>query len=263
MTADKIEYYLNKTHHKNLYFAGKIPPGWEFPSYRIDLKSAANTTIQPMHVQYTINNMGYNSTFDYDESLLQTKNILCLGDSNVFGLILEKDKTFVSKLQRMFPQHRVMNMGLPGGSADSVSRIAVNTVNALPGTVDAVLVIWPTYLRREFASIKYQGLVYKTPENNQTIPYPEYWDFIDWKSNSYNFYKNKLLVSAVCRASNIPFYDLEIDYEDKYVKEDMVNSYGKEEYTTFGFDTHRAIANHFYKKITGQPTLFEERCRSS
>jgi hypothetical protein len=246
---DEIEQALGTTRHKNLYFKGLIPNAWEFESYHIKLKNYTNKTIAPIRETYTINNLGYNSVFDYDEQLLNQDNILCLGDSNTFGLLLKKELTWVNHLTKLVLDARVLNLGLPGAGADTVARIGVNTIMSLKNRVRAVFVIWPPYLRREFASIKFQGMVYKTPSNDQVVPYTDYWNFIDWKSNSYNFHKNKILLSSVCQANNITYADLEINYDDPAIKEDMINSYGQEEYTTIGFETHHAVANYFYKKL--------------
>jgi hypothetical protein len=246
-----ISQYLGTTKHKNLYFTGtNIPPAWEFKSYHIDLEQAKNSVIRPMGIDYTINNLGYNSTFDYDDSLKDTPSILCLGDSNVFGLLLEKDRTFVKLLQQRMPEVKVLNLGLPGGSADSVARIGVNAVMALKNQVQAVFVIWPTYLRREFASNRYHGLVYKTPDGNGRIPYPEYWDFVDWRANSYNFHKNQIMLSAVCESHNVVFAGLEINYDDEHIRNDTIESYGQNEYTTIGFKTHQAVCDYFADKIS-------------
>jgi len=246
-----IETYLGVTQHKNLYFTGTgIPPAWEFKSYHIDLQQAKNSVIQPMGINYTINNLGYNSTFDYDDSLKDTPSILCLGDSNVFGLLLQRDRTFVKLLQERMPDVKVLNLGLPGGSADSVARIGVNTVMALKSQVRAVFVIWPTYLRREFVSNRYHGLVYKTPDGTGSIPYPEYWDFIDWRANSYNFHKNRIMLSAVCESHNVVFADLEINYDDEHIRNDTIATYGHNEYTTIGFKTHQAVCDYFANKLS-------------
>jgi len=246
-----IEQSLGTTRHKNLYFKGDLPPAWEFESYHIKLKNHINQHINLNGNTYTINNLGYNSTFDYDQQLLEQDNILCLGDSNTFGLLLKKELTWVNHLTNLVPAVGVLNLGLPGAGADTVTRIGVNTIMALRERVRAVFVIWPPYLRREFASIKFQSMVYKTPNNDEIVPYSEYWDLIDWKSNSYNFHKNKILLSSVCQANNIIYADLEINYDDPFIKQDMVKSYGQEEYTTIGFDTHRATADYFYKKLNG------------
>jgi hypothetical protein len=256
--TERIEYYLDKTHHKNLYFNDGIPPAWIFPSYQIDLKSTVNSSISPLNEKqvYTINNLGYNSKFDYDDTLLETTNILCLGDSNTFGLITPNNQTWVTHLSTMFPQDKVLNLGLPGASSDTVTRIGVNAVKSLP-TTKAVLAVWPAYSRREFVSNKFHKMVYRTPEDNQEIPFDEYWDFIDWKSNSYNFYKNKIMLEAVCASLNIPFYGLEIDDDFQLHKDDMAETYGPEQKSSFGLKTHRAIAHHFQRKIVGQMTLFE------
>jgi hypothetical protein len=246
-----IKTHLGTAQHKNLYFTGTgIPPAWEFKSYHIDLEHAKNSVIRPMNVDYTINNLGYNSTFDYDELLNHTPSILCLGDSNVFGLLLEKDRSFVSLLQHRMPDVKVLNLGLPGGSADSVTRIGVNSIMALKDQIQAVFVIWPPYLRREFASNRYQGLVYKTPDDTGSTPYPEYWNFIDWRANSYNFHKNRIMLSTMCDAHDIVFVDLEINYDDPHIRQDMVDSYGQEEYTTIGFDAHRAVADYFFERLS-------------
>jgi len=248
-----IETYLGTTNHKNLYFTGTgIPPAWEFKSYHIDLQQAKSSIINTMGVDYTINNLGYNSTFDYDDSLKDHPSIMCLGDSNVFGLMLEKEYTFVKLLQERLPGVNVLNLGLPGGSADSVTRIGVNAVLALKSMIQAVFVIWPTYLRREFASNRYHGLVYKTPEGTEpgAVPYPEYWDFIDWRANSYNFHKNRIMLSAICESHNLIFADIEINYDNEHIHNDTVESFGQNEYTTIGFKTHRAVADYFANKIS-------------
>jgi hypothetical protein len=256
-----IEYYLGKTHHKNLYFNGTIPPAWVFPSYQLDLEKAKNQKISPLNenLVYTINNLGYHSEFDYDNSLKVTNNILCLGDSNTFGLITPGNNTWVKHLSKTFPDHKILNLGLPGAGSDTVARIGVNTVQCLP--VTAVLVVWPAYLRREVASLKFHKMVYRTPEDKQEIPYDDYWEFIDWKSNSYNFYKNKIMLEAVCNKFNVPFYDLEIDDEFHLHQDDMAETYGLAQKSSFGLSTHTAIANYFQKKITHELSLFE-RSRS-
>ena len=53
------------------------------------------------------------------------------------------------------------------------------------------------------------------------------------------------MIESICRANGIIYSDLEINYEDSLIKQDMIESYGKEEYTTFGFATHRAITDYF------------------
>jgi len=251
-----IETYLGATQHKNLYFTGTgIPPAWEFENYHIDLRQAKNSAISPVgicpqDIEYTINNLGYNSTFDYCDSLKHTPSILCLGDSNVFGLMIQKDLTFVKLLQKRMPNVQVLNLGIPGCSADSVTRIGVNTVMALKNQVQAVFVIWPAYLRREFASNRYHGLVYKTPDDSGSVPYPGYWDFIDWRSNSYNFHKNQIMLSAVCESHGVRFADLEINYDDEHIRKDTLESYWFDAHTTLGFKTHQAVADYFANKIS-------------
>ena len=258
-SVEKIEYYLNKDHHKNLFFNGVIPPAWEFSNYHVDLKAVASTVVdKPGYNNYAYNNLSYRSNFDYTvESLSDKKCILCLGDSDTFGRSIQLENIWSTQIAKSFEEYTVMNMGLFGAGPDSVSRIGVNTIMALPTAVKIVLIAWPPYLRREVATKKSKAMVYKTPFNDEVLPFENYWDQIDWVANSYNFYKNKLFLEAVCKANNIEYYDLEINLDTPAIKEDFIN-----EYRYFGNNTHKAIANYFEKKIKKEPSVFEQRSRS-
>ena len=255
-----IEYYLNKDHHKNLFFKGNIPPAWEFPGYHWDLKKVASTDFYypELDNHFRFNNLGYRSNFDYTvESLQDEKCILCLGDSDTAGIAIKHENLWTTHISNAFSDCKVMNMGIAGGAADTVVRNGINTIKSLKGAVKVVLVLWPPYSRREFVSKEFSRLVYKSPLKDDFAPFAEYWKFIDWKANSYNFYKNKILLESICQATDVELHDLEINADSLEIQEDFANTIRH-----FGNNTHKAIANYFEKKIKKEPSVFEQRSRS-
>lgn len=249
--AEKIEYYLNKDHHKNLYFKGGIPPAWQFPGYHFDHKADASSTINRGH-PIALNNLGYRSSFDYHVDALQDKKIiLALGDSDTFGRSLPLQDIWPTLVANAFPDCTVLNLGLPGGAGDTISRIAVNISMVLP--VEAMLVLWAPHHRREVAKKGFERMVYRSPIPGEDIlPFAEYWDQIDWKANSYNFYKNKSLVESICVSHRSKFFDLDVNMDTPCIKDDFIGNY-----RSLGVNTHTAIANYFIKKLNGQPSFFE------
>lgn len=254
---ERIEYYLNKDHHKNLFFNAGIPPAWEFPGYHFDLKAAAGGNLPNESFEHIkVNNLGYRSNFDYSEELFVDNDvILCIGDSDTFGRAIEFQHLWPTLIAERFPEYVVVNMGVPGGGADTMTRIASNVLD-IPGMrVKVVLASWGMYCRREVVSKKFKSLVYQTPDHvGEALPFPEYWDHIDWKANSYNFHKNKKFLEAKCEAFGAYLYDLELNLDTPAIAEDFVPKvYGR----SLGINTHVALANYFEKRIKGEPSLFE------
>lgn len=255
MTLDEnIEYYLGKDRLKNLYFNATIPAAWEIPA-RIQSPApfinsntvgffAGDTT------EYYYNNLGYRSNFDYIlDELLDKKVILCLGDSDSFGIGIDYKNIWPNLIET---DATVLNLSVPGISIDGLTRITTQTIQALGNSIDTVLIHYPPMSLREFVSKKYKGGVHT--HRNYNLPYADWWDHIDWQSNNYNFNKNRLLLENTCATHNIEFYDLYINREDAKVPYDFVE-YGV--YSSIGPHTHRAIANYFNRKINNQPSLFE------
>jgi hypothetical protein len=255
MTLDEnIEYYLGKDRLKNLYFNAEIPAAWSIPS-RIQnpapiIKSSSVGFFKGDITEYHYNNLGYRSLFDYiAKELLEKRTILCLGDSDSFGIGVNHDKIWSNLLDT---DATVLNLSVPGISIDGLTRIAVQTIQTLGNTVDAVLIHYPSMSLREFVSKQYKGGVHT--HRNYNLPYKDWWDHIDWQSNNYNFNKNRLLMENICASHNIAYYDLYINRDDKKVPFDFVE-YGV--YSSIGPHTHRAIANYFNRKLKKEPSLFQ------
>ena len=251
---ENIEYYLGKDKFKNLFFDKTIPASWEIPARFKNSLTIKNLNsigfFKGDSTEYYYNNLGYRSTRAYDDTL-PDKVIICLGDSDAFGIGVEQDKIWSSQIEQQ-TGITTMNMGVPGTSVDGLTRIGVQTIQALEDRIAAVFVHYPALSLREFVSKKYKGGVHT--HRNYNLPYADWWDHIDWQSNNYNFNKNRLLLENTCLRYGVKFFDLTINREDSKVPFDFVE-YGV--YTSIGPNTHRAIANYFVKKLNNEPSLFQ------
>ena len=138
-----------------------------------------------------------------------------------------------------------------GAANDTVARILIQLTQVLSSEIKYACILWPHPNRREFVSKEYTKIV--TTHDKTDIPYEEYWDFIDWKSNNYNHFKNYHLIKNLCLLHNIKLLDLEIDRFDKKVPFDHAGKY-----FALGEKSHIAIANYYEKLIKGVPSLFEQ-----
>jgi len=249
-----IEYYLGKDRIKNLYFKPKIPAAWDIPARILNPAPNIRCSMKGFNRgdprEYWFNNLGYRSPFDYiEEELADKRIIVCAGDSDTFGVGLELDEIWPNLIRT---DATVLNLSAAGISIDGITRMVVQTVQALGNSIDAVLALYPPLSLREFVSKKYKGGVHT--HRNYNLPYADWWEHIDWQSNNYNFNKNQLLMESICAKHGIQFHDLYINRTDKKVPYDFFE-YGV--YSSPGKHTHQAIANYFNRKIHGEPTLYQ------
>lgn len=256
--VEKIEYYLGKDKFKDIYFSTK-----DFPfaydkiiAEHIDPTKYKSAELALNYwypdIKFKLNNFGYRS--DNDFSVEQFKNkelVICMGCTDTFGLHLENDKIWPTLLRDKLPQYEILNLGIIGAGADTISRVLVQLTQLLGKEIKYVCVLWPHPNRREFVSKEYTKII--TTHDKTDIPYEEYWDFIDWKSNNYNHFKNYHLIKNICSSYNIGLLDLEVDRFDKKVPFDYSGRY-----FALGKQSHTAIANYYEKLILGTPSLFEE-----
>lgn len=257
--AEQIEYYLGKDHYNNKFFRAGIPEAWEIefcnddagmPSHK--WSQCKNTTVMHNNIEFRFNNLGYRSHYDYVLDDLQTKrNILCISDSYVFGPTSPYEDLWTMQLQKKLPHYNIVQFGLPGWSFDTVARVGCCVLQALKSTVDYVLVIVPNEHRREFVSKQYKKIV-SFPHTVTNIPYAEYWDHIDWKSNNYNLFKNSLLLRSMTENQGGQYIELTIRLDSKH------SHFDRQNHGLSGPKTYQALTNYFYKKITNQPSLFQQ-----
>ena len=251
---ENIEYFLGKDHLKNLYFNPCIPTAWSIPA-RIKtsapiIKASTVGFFPGDSIKYTYNNLGYRSHFDYALEELKDKHIvLCLGDSDTFGVGVEYDQIWPMLIDT---DAIVLNLSIPGISNDGMARVAAQAIHALGNSISTVLAHYPPMSLREFVSKKYKGGVHT--HRNYYLPYNDWWNHIDWQSNNYNFNKNKLLLENTCAKFDIELHDLYINRNDTNVPYDFVE-YGV--YNSIGPHTHQAIANYFNRKLNGDLSLYK------
>lgn len=257
---DNIEYYLGKDKVKNLAFESTIPGAWDIPARPIHEHTMIHVNTKRWGfckgdtIMYHYNNLGYRANFDFTPELLKSKPVVvCLGDSDAFGVGVELEDIWSSKLQTLMGDDViVLNMSVPGLSNDGLARLGSRVITALQSNIRAVCIHYAPLSLRELASKTYQGGVHT--HRNYHLPYDDWWKHIDWHSNNYNFHKNRLLLDGLCGKYNIQFEDLYINNEDPKVPFDYLEY---SVYKSIGPRGHTALANYFYKKITGQPSLFE------
>jgi hypothetical protein len=252
---EKIEYYLGKDKFKDKFFKAEFPHAYADISPTHGTMDSMKKGIQYLNIwdktiEFNINNLGYRSDFDFDIDNLKTKKlILCFGCTDTFGLQLHNQQTWPYKLQERLTNYAILNCGTIAASSDTISRLIVKITHILKN-IEHICILWPHNNRREFVSKEYTGII--TSHNVLNVPFEQYWDFIDWKSDNYNFFKNYHLIKNVCLSNNIKLLDLEINRFDKKVPYDYSNKY-----FALGENTQTAISTYFYKKISSIPSLFE------
>ncbi len=260
-TVEKIEYYLGKDRLPNLHWQARIPATWEIPPKHTGMalvndSSHDRTVTLAEGIPYTLNNLGYRSTFDYVLDELKTKKlILILGDSDTFARGVWANDMYSAKIQQ-HTDRLVLNLGIPGLSGDGATRVGVQCLLALGSVVEHVCILWPGFSLREFVSKTFRC---GTHTQGDHVPYTDWYQHIDWVSNNYNYQKNRLLLEHTARAQGAQFHDLIINHSDKknHVNFITVHS-GNQTYTELDSDSHTAVAQYFLKKINGQPSFFKQ-----
>jgi hypothetical protein len=259
--AERIEYKLGKDRFPDLFFYPHIPEAWEIPTAvthfhdgKTDWRDLKNTTIEHDGVEYQFNNLGYRCHYDYHVEELKTKkNILCVGDSDVYGPNKHYEDLWCTQLQKKLPDYNIVPLGAPSWADDTLTRTTVCTVKALGDSIKHVCLMWPGMSRREFVKKDYKRILHNAAPVD--IPYEEFWDHLDWVNNNYNYTKNQNLVKFICEAYGISFVDLLVITNGKNNEfEGDGDRFGK---GIFGVNSHMAFTNYFYKKIMNQPGLYE------
>lgn len=255
---EQIEYYLGKDRLPNIHWKKEIPSAWSIIPRATFLKlcneNAHNVTITLDSVEYYLNNLGYRSNFDFVVDELKNKDvILVLGDSDTSGRGISFEDMYSTRMQ-LKSDACVVNLGVPGLSADGMSRIGVKTLLALGTAVKHVCVFWPVASLREFVSKKFNNGVHTSLVDS--VPYKDWWDHIDWVSNNYNYQKNRILLEQATLNAEAKYHDLMIN---RYDKDSAVTYITLDDgFTELSAESHSAIANYFLRKINNQPSLFQE-----
>jgi hypothetical protein len=258
-TVEQIEYYLGKDGFKDIYFKPTFPKAYEIaPTSVMPILLNGNTAkdvklnLMFPELTFNINSYGYRSDFEFDiESLSGKKLVICFGCTDTFGLQHNVDKIWPTLLQNNIgSEYTVLNCGVVGAALDTVARQITKIARVKSLHIEAMCVLSPHPTRREFVSKEYTHII--NIADKVYVPYEEYWDFIDWKSNNYNYHKNNQLIEGVCRANGIKIENLTIERFDKKSPWDY-----KGPFFALGENSHLAISNYFTKKILNLPSLYQ------
>lgn len=188
-------------------------------------------------ITYSYNSYGYRE----EEFNLNSKpNILCLGCSHTEGIGLNINDVWVTHVKNNFKDHSVYNLGLGGGSADTVARILTNTVDIFNPKI--VFILWPSIARYETYSA--QKAMYNGHWNINNLSVMEYLQ----DENIYNiFCKNKLIINLLQQKHDFRLVELEVDeLTDTDFCRLRNDSPARDHH--FGPTQHREIFNRFMEK---------------
>lgn len=264
MTWQDIALHLGKDRYRDLYWTAEIPSVWSIkPTQDIGGQSTKDSGLSnyfnDIGVHFRFNNLGWRSDFDYDNNLLAQKNVIVLGCSDTFGHALPVEHTWPMLLQdRLESDHRIVNLSWGGISTDWTARIGYKTLQFLNRATVAICILWPQLSAREFISKRVSSGIHT--HYRSIVPYPQYWNFIDWKSNNYNYHKNRHFLQNTADALGIPFFDLTVNRKDASVPWDIIEH---NQFVSLGPDSHLAIADFFYRKIKTLPSYWQEHCSRS
>jgi hypothetical protein len=140
-------------------------PNWSFP------------------ITYNFNSQGFR-THDFDIALTQKVNV-ALGCSHTLGIGLPTEMTWPSQIEKQTSMP-TLNLGLGGGSSDTVARILTNISGLF--NLATVYILWPVKHRFEYYSN--DGINAILPGNSEL----EYAWYMDEQNSLERFTKNKSIV---------------------------------------------------------------------
>lgn len=183
-------------------------------------------------ITYNYNSYGYRTKeFDLSNS---RPSILCLGCSFTEGVGVNYEETWVSKLEQHFTDYHVYNLGVNGGSGDSVSRILYNIGNVLDTKI--VFILWPHLFRQEI-------YLHKTINNSVASETNSHSSIL----TDINFFnkqeKNKAIINLLSQLHRYTVIDEDISliYKDRCPIIDR----GRDNHP--GPQWHLDVAQHFIK----------------
>ena len=158
------------------------------------------------------------------------------------GLPIEWAWPSLIEKSRPYP---MLNLGLGGGTTDTVARILTNITGLFQ--IDTVFILWPAYLRFEIYKDKTVDFV--IPNNSQLA---HTWN-MDSDISQQRFYKNKLIVDLLGHNTISQTIDSNSDnifnglqFLDGF---DLVSDRARDG-MHFGAKTHELIAKIFLEKLT-------------
>jgi hypothetical protein len=196
---------------------------------------------QNIDITYKYSREGFR-TYDFDS--LKGKEIdVALGCSHTMGVGLPIEWTWPSLIEKDRP-YPMLNLGLGGGTSDTVARILTNITGLFQ--INTVFIFWPNF--RRFEIYKDEKAEFILP-NHSNLEHT--WN-MDQNISLQRFHKNKLIVELLHdRTEHIvgPVYsDVNSEVKKQLTGYDILD-YARDG-MHFGPETHKLIAKLFLEKLT-------------
>lgn len=196
---------------------------------------------QNIDITYTFSNEGFR-TYDFD-SVMGKEIDVALGCSHTMGVGLPIEWTWPSLVEKDRP-YPMLNLGLGGGTSDTVARILTNITGLFQ--INTVFIFWPNFRRFE---------IYKDEKADFILPndskLEHTWN-MDQNISLQRFHKNKLIVELLHdRTESIvgPVYsDVKSEVKKQLTGYDILD-YARDG-MHFGPETHKLIAKLLLEKLT-------------
>jgi hypothetical protein len=196
----------------NNFKIGIIPYSWNFKNATVDWAQCEEEKhVAPgwenIDIKYRFNAQGFR-TYDL-ERLYGQRISIALGCSCTEGIGVPEDKIWSALVEKSL-DHPVLNLGIQGGSGDTVVRILTNVCSLYD--IRNVYILWPESSRFE---------VYYTKDNtphsltahriSRNKMYNELWA-TDLAMSNQRFYKNQLLVQCLSKIYNFTLKEHMLGY---------------------------------------------------
>ena len=173
------------------------------------------TNIDQFGIIWNLNSEGFR-TVEFDSIDYSKTRMLCIGDSHTYGAGNQEQEIWPELLKNKLGIEQILNLGVPGVSADHLARNITSYVDRFKP--EEVFVLWPDYSRFEY---DYYGVIKQSlPTDSNRIYFME-TATEEWLLSNFKSAQDK--VTYTCRKNNIKLrtltlYDLIpiIDHADRW-----------------------------------------------
>jgi hypothetical protein len=191
-----------------------------FKEEEIDAKKALEikrTNIQPNSVRYKVNKLGLRGSGDFKS---KKKKVAFFGCSFTFGWGVNEEDGFPHIIgTELFPDHEIINVGMPGTSIDTCVRYFKMVTDVVD--IDYAIILLPAPFRTELPCenmhIKYANIV--TNENHAPKElkekFPAWVELNDSLYLKYRFLKNVSFIDQIATNKNVNVFFSTYDDDGK------------------------------------------------
>lgn len=180
----------------NFWGEGQIPYSWNPKDTKLlwsgfDHKHNVNPNWNQGEISYNYNSQGFR-TCDMVGLYQQTVD-LALGCSHTEGIGLPVDQIWPSMIEQQ-THLPMLNLGLGGGSTDTVARVLANVCSLY--NINTVYILWP--LINRFENVLSDRIDVVLPQNAKL----EHAWFLSEENSKQRFFKNQTLVKQLAKVHN-------------------------------------------------------------